>query len=168
MKRRLFLTTGCAALLALATALPAMAGSLPDEIVRQLRNQGFRNIRISRTWLGRTRILAFRGEIRREIVVNPRTGEILRDFSHEGNGAGLLEIGNSSGGRNNGSDEDGFDDGDDGHDDGGHGGNSGSSGNSGSGGGESGEGESGEGESGEGESGEGEGEGEGESDGGDD
>ena len=161
MKRRLFLTTGCAALLALATALPAMAGSLPDEIVRQLRNQGFRNIRVSRTWLGRTRILAFRGEIRREIVVNPRTGEILRDFSHEGDGDGLLEIGNSSGGRNKGGDEDGHDDGDDGHDDdghddGGHGGNSGSSGNSGSGGGESGE------------SGEGEGEGEGESDGGDD
>lgn len=70
----------------------ATAGSLTDEILRQLRMQGYGKFRVSRTWLGRTRILAFRGGSQREIVVNPRTGEILRDVFH-GKGDGLIDPG---------------------------------------------------------------------------
>lgn len=59
---------------------PATADSLTDSIARQLRDQGYRNISISRTFLGRTRIVATSPTSRREIILNPRTGEILRDL----------------------------------------------------------------------------------------
>ena len=42
--------------------------------------QGYSDITTSQTWLGRTRIIAIGEDSRREIIVNPRTGEILRDF----------------------------------------------------------------------------------------
>lgn len=57
------------------------AGVAEDSIVEQLKDQGFKRMRITRTLLGRTRIVATSPEIRREIVVNPATGEILRDYS---------------------------------------------------------------------------------------
>ena len=59
---------------------PALAQSAQDSIVAQLSQQGFRNITVSRTFLGRTRILATSNDLRREIVFNPTTGEILRDY----------------------------------------------------------------------------------------
>ncbi len=77
MRRRVFL----AALLgAVATAGPALARDRSDDIVRQLKKGGYSIVDVSRTFLGRVRILASRKGGRREIIVNPSTGEILRDL----------------------------------------------------------------------------------------
>lgn len=75
-KRRLLL--GLTALLVWPQL--ALAQSAPDQIVKQLHAQGYSTISVERTWLGRTRILARNTEAQREIIVNPATGEILRDF----------------------------------------------------------------------------------------
>jgi hypothetical protein len=75
-RRKLML--GLAVLLTLPRAL--MAQNAPDQIVKQLHTQGYTTISVERTWLGRTRILASNPEAQREIIVNPTTGEILRDF----------------------------------------------------------------------------------------
>lgn len=77
MKRREFLA-GCAA--GAFVASPVLAQDVVDDIVRQLRQQGFRSVLSERTLLGRVRILAERKDGHREIIVNPRTGEILRDL----------------------------------------------------------------------------------------
>lgn len=61
-------------------ALPAFAQDFGDSVVRQLRRQGFRQISTGRTLLGRVRIVALGNGGRREIIVNPRSGEILRDL----------------------------------------------------------------------------------------
>ena len=76
----------------------AMAGPASDQIVKQLASQGYEKITISRTWLGRTRIVAEAPNRMREIVINPRTGEILRDFweSEDGENEGLLGDGQGS------------------------------------------------------------------------
>lgn len=58
----------------------ARADALSDRIVAQLRRQGYDSVTVSRTLLGRMRILASGAGQRREIILNPRTGEILRDF----------------------------------------------------------------------------------------
>jgi hypothetical protein len=52
-----------------------------DVVVQQLRDQGYTGFKVSRTLLGRVRVLAWTpdGE-RRELVFNPRSGEILRDY----------------------------------------------------------------------------------------
>ena len=77
MNRRLF-----SAILLAGLAVPALAfaGPLEDRIVAQLRSQGFDSISVSRTLLGRTRFVATNDEVNREIILNPRTGEILRDL----------------------------------------------------------------------------------------
>lgn len=62
------------------TGSPAQAKDVADIVVEQLTAQGFGHIEISRTLLGRTRIVAISGSYRREIIINPRTGEILRDY----------------------------------------------------------------------------------------
>jgi hypothetical protein len=59
---------------------PVMAADIQDQIVEALREQGFTRIEIQRTWLGRLRFEASNGQSEREIVVNPKTGEILRDY----------------------------------------------------------------------------------------
>jgi len=66
----------------LLLTLPAAgwALSVQDQIVEQLTAQGFYELDISRTLLGRTRIVAISADYRREIVFNPATGEILRDY----------------------------------------------------------------------------------------
>ena len=69
---------GALALMALAAPLRA-AGT--DDVVRQLRQQGYDRIVVGRTLLGRIRIQAERQGQRREIIVNRGTGEILRDWS---------------------------------------------------------------------------------------
>lgn len=52
-----------------------------DAVVEQLHAQGFEVASSGRTFLGRVRIVAYRNELRREIVINPATGEVLRDYS---------------------------------------------------------------------------------------
>ena len=68
-------------ILTLAFAAPAQADDIRDRIVSELRSDGFTEIRISRTWLGRIRLVGESADEVREIVVNPVTGVILRDYS---------------------------------------------------------------------------------------
>ncbi|MFN3846654.1 MAG: hypothetical protein ACK4RZ_12675 [Paracoccaceae bacterium] len=77
MNRRLFLSLGLAAV---CFGQAAFARSFADSVVAQLKKRGYRNISVGRTLLGRTRITAERNGGRREIILNPRTGEILRDL----------------------------------------------------------------------------------------
>ncbi len=58
----------------------AAAQTIQDQLVEQLQAQGFTNMQVSRTWLGRVRIMSRRGDLVRELVFNPQTGEILRDL----------------------------------------------------------------------------------------
>ncbi len=73
-----------ASLMATMVATPALAQAgdnrLSSQVVSQLRDQGYDEIEASRTWLGRLRFTAERGDMHREIVINPKTGEILRDL----------------------------------------------------------------------------------------
>jgi hypothetical protein len=62
-------------------ALPmqaAMADTVED-LVEVLEEQGYRDISVERTLLGRTRILAVGEDGTRELILNARTGEVLRD-----------------------------------------------------------------------------------------
>ena len=104
----------------------ARAKAVTDSISRQLRRQGYRDIAVSRTLLGRVQITAERRGALREIVVNPFTGEILRDVQRNGPSRVLDRDGDgrsaetASGGRR--ASDDAGDDGDndrDGGDDGG-------------------------------------------------
>ena len=61
------------------TGTPVIAADFKDAVVQQLVEQGFREFRISRTLLGRTRVVATSKTLRREIIFNPVTGEVLRD-----------------------------------------------------------------------------------------
>ena len=65
----------------LSWAAPAQAQTVQDRIVTQLTAEGFSDIRVSRTWLGRVRIVAEEDGTRREVVINPANGLILRDFT---------------------------------------------------------------------------------------
>lgn len=76
MNRRAFL----AALAGLAAAGPALADSPLDRVLRDLRRLGYDEITVTSTMLGRTRIVAEGASAEREIILNPRTGEILRDL----------------------------------------------------------------------------------------
>lgn len=75
-----------------AMACAASAETLVDQVTEQLASQGYSEITVSKTWLGRIRIEASGGTASREIIINPRTGEILRDYweDEEGEGPGLL------------------------------------------------------------------------------
>jgi hypothetical protein len=118
MKRREFLT-GLAVGAGIAT--PAMAQDYVASIVRQLKRQGFRAIVQERTLLGRIRIVASRKDGRREIIVNPKSGEILRDLwmPVAGGGGEVSMIGGDDRSDDDDDDDDGGggDDGDDDDDD---------------------------------------------------
>lgn len=125
----------------MVVATSAHAEGYADSIVAQLRAQGFSEIETERTWLGRTKIVASGADGQREIVVNPNTGEILRDLwlmRNGGSDRGLVSA--------RGRDDDDDDDDDDRDDD--NGGNSGSGGSSGGGSGGSGGGSGGGGNGG--------------------
>ena len=69
-----------------AGAAPAQDRDLLARLVFALRAEGYDQIRTERTLLKRIRIVAGRAGERREIVIDPRTGEVLRDYSRERNG----------------------------------------------------------------------------------
>ena len=70
--------------LAMITAPSFVAAqSVEQQIVSQLAAQGFTRIEISRTLLGRTKLKAYSPNLERELVFNPATGEILRDYWEE-------------------------------------------------------------------------------------
>lgn len=102
MKRRVFLA---GLVVGLALSAPVFAEGVADGIVRQLRDQGYSTVTVKQTLLGRTRILAVGPEGQREIIINPRTGEILRDFwTNSGSSSQIVRTGGS------GSGDDDFDD----------------------------------------------------------
>lgn len=105
-----------------ASAAQAFAAAYADDIAAQLVKQGFRDISTETTWLGRLRILASRNDGHREIILNPRTGEILRDLWTTTNGYQSANpivdnVGAKSGSDSSGADESGSAGTDDGPDD---------------------------------------------------
>jgi hypothetical protein len=84
--RRHFLLTLGSALLAGGPAL-AQQDAATRSVVRQLEAQGFEVSSVRTTLLGRVRVLSRRGDLRREIVFDPRNGSILRDFTVDDGGA---------------------------------------------------------------------------------
>lgn len=65
------------------TCAPLRAQGLKDVVVASMVNDGFTDISISRTLLGRIRIVAVRDGRMREVVLNPSTQNILRDYSKQ-------------------------------------------------------------------------------------
>lgn len=63
------------------TVARADGRSFADKVEAELRQQGFAQLSVTTTLLGRTRIIALSPTQKREIVVNPHTGEILRDYT---------------------------------------------------------------------------------------
>lgn len=61
-------------------ASTAFAAEHVDRIIDWLRGQGFTQFEVERTWLGRTKIEAHADGLERELIINTRTGEILRDY----------------------------------------------------------------------------------------
>lgn len=61
-------------------ASPVLADGRVNAITQQLAAQGYDQIKVSKTFLGRVRVEAQRKGLEREIIFNPRTGEILRDY----------------------------------------------------------------------------------------
>ena len=147
MKRRHFLCLIAASpvMASLALAGPGQAATFAEDVIAQLTRQGFAAITSESTWLGRVRITAERNGGTREIVLNPRTGEILRDIWTPADGsAGQVpivdDIGSPTGGSSGSGGGSGSSDGSGGDDDGGNGGSgSGGSGGDGSGGGSGGD-----------------------------
>lgn len=120
--------------LGVGMAGPARADAAAD-VVRQLRALGYTDFDVRRTLLGRVQIVATSATRRREIILNPRTGEILRDIWQPisggsgggGGGGGVTDPGdsdddrgddNDSGGGGGGGDDGGDSGGDDGDSDG--------------------------------------------------
>lgn len=123
-------------LLAIAPAGVAASETVRERVVQELRQDGFTDIRVYRTFLGRLRFVGENQNTRREIVVSPSTGVVLRDYQR------ALEI----------SEDDDRDE-DDNEDVGSNSGSGGSSGTESSGGGNSGSGSSSSGSGGSGSSG---------------
>jgi hypothetical protein len=70
-------------------AVPPVLAQQPEtvaQVLRALRSQGYHEIWFERTLLNRVRITAETQDSSREIVIDPRTGEILRDLSRTLNG----------------------------------------------------------------------------------
>ena len=67
--------------LALSFGQPGLATPGQDMVTASLQEQGFEVRLVHWTLLGRIRIVAVSDTVRREIVINPNTGEILRDYS---------------------------------------------------------------------------------------
>ena len=112
--RRAFMIV-LAVVTALGLASPSVAATAADQIVTQLRDQGFTEIEVEKTWLGRTRIVAKRKDASREIILNPGTGEILRDLwlPKGGKGSPKVKIGRDDDNDCSGSGESGGDSGED-------------------------------------------------------
>jgi hypothetical protein len=111
MKRRSFLLMTSAA--GASVAFPAYADYV-NSVRDQLRQQGYRQISVSSTMLGRTRIVAKSKTGTREIIMNPRTGEILRDLWSSAQGSsGPSIVGSDADDPDDGQDDARDDDGDD-------------------------------------------------------
>lgn len=117
MHRRVFITALTSALLSAPTAF-AQSVSVVDQVIAQLKAQGYTRITLGRTFLGRTRIVAVNETMRREIIINPATGEILRDYWELDEGGRDTDHDDHNGGRSSSRDDDDDDrDDDDDHED---------------------------------------------------
>lgn len=131
-RRKLIASLGGALCGVLLAPGAAFAQDYTAQVVAELREQGFGSIRTERTLLGRSRILAQSAEYKREIVLDPRTGEILRDLwvnapgkpssrpimdGSDEDDASSSGSGSSSGGGSSSDDEDDDDEDDDSSDD---------------------------------------------------
>ena len=61
-------------------ATPLYAQNYEQAILAQLRQDGYEQITVTTTLLGRIRIVADGAQGQREIVLNPRTGEVVAEF----------------------------------------------------------------------------------------
>lgn len=68
-------------LLVALSAGSALAQTIEEQIITTLEAQGYTVLERGRTFLGRLRVVVENDTLRREIVFNPGTGEILRDYS---------------------------------------------------------------------------------------
>lgn len=59
----------------------AFAQTVEERMIAGLQGQGYVILEQGYTFLGRLRIVAQNDQIRREMVVNPGTGEVLRDYA---------------------------------------------------------------------------------------
>ena len=97
------------------SAVPAFSDMAPtvSTVAEELADQGYQVSRISKTFWGRVKIIAQKDDLEREVILNPNTGEILRDLVRRRRlkqGAGTSGSGNhsaTSGG--DGDDDDGSD-----------------------------------------------------------
>jgi hypothetical protein len=90
MNRRSF-SLALAAIVGIGLSAPLAAKTLSERVERALKRDGWRDIEITRTLLGRTRVTARKGDARREIILNTRTGEVLRDILiHDQGGTGSV------------------------------------------------------------------------------
>ena len=106
MTRRGLLLSVAAA--AVTMAFPAAARDVESELAARLRREGFSIVSRKRTLLGRVRVLAAKGKLQREVVFDPTSGEILRDYvndagdirvaSREGGGTGTASSGTDGAG----------------------------------------------------------------------
>ena len=64
-----------------AMASAGYAGTVEQKLLASLQAQGYVVVEQSYTFLGRLHVVARIGDVQREIVVNPGTGEVLRDTS---------------------------------------------------------------------------------------
>lgn len=75
--KKLLLAVGVLA----ALASPVWSRTIEEQVLASLEGQGYVILEHGYTFLGRLRIVAENGLYHREIVVNPGTGEILRDYA---------------------------------------------------------------------------------------
>ena len=76
-----FIVATCLSVQLMANA--ALGATPLERVMAQLTAQGFEVVEMERTWLGRIKLEATNGSIRREIVFDRTSGEILRDIWKE-------------------------------------------------------------------------------------
>lgn len=93
MDRRTFLILGAtlASGTTSAQAQDLVAQDSVDAIIEALVGDGYTSFEVNRTLLGRVRIVARSGDTLREVVTNPRTGEVLRDVARPDRGMQLRD-----------------------------------------------------------------------------
>lgn len=106
---------------ALFVALAAPVSAADIDYVAAVSNylaaQGYQVDNVRKTFWGRVKISASKGTAERELVLNPHTGEILRDFILRNHASQMGSSESSSGGTGSATQGGGSDDNDDDHED---------------------------------------------------